>query len=205
MRGFATFTFFACLVAAGVAQAAAVDVTVEASKETINIGETGTLTVYGQLGPAFAVAGNGIFGWDVDLRIADPTIVELLPASFKLGPDTATPDPDDTIWTRNPLTSSMGTPTAWGLDAIYYTGEDANDLGLADMAELFSIQYRGLADGMTTLSVEPDITSGADFVTWLGDSGGDYSGASVEITVPEPATLALLGFGSLLVLRRHSR
>ena len=195
MRG-VTFAVLACLAVASAAHAAAVGVTASVDKDTIGIGETGTFTIYAQLLTGHTGAGNGIFGWDVDLRIADPTIIELLPATFALPPG---------VWTSSAMTSSPGTPTAWGLDAIYDTGEDADDLGLAGQVELFSVQYLGLADGSTTLSVEPDTTSGADFVTWLGETGGDYSNASVGITVPEPATLGLLGLGGLLLIRRRRR
>jgi len=192
MRGgiIAVFIFSAVI---SVADAAVVGVTASADKPLVGVGETGTLTVFAELMPGHTGAGNGIFGWDVDVRIADPTIIELLPAMLVLPPG---------VWTSNAMTSSPGAPMPWGLDAIYDTGEGADDLGLAGQVELFSIQYRGLADGVTTLSVEADMTSGADFVTWLGETGGDYSSASVGITIPEPATMGLLGLGGLLLLRR---
>jgi len=194
MRGLSVIAFVACLAITSVVHAEPVGVTVEASKDTINIGETGTFTVYGQLLTGHTGAGNGVFGWDVDLRIADPTIIELLPATFALPPG---------VWTSNAMTSSQGTPMAWGLDAIYNTGEDSTEIGIDARVELFSVDYRGVAEGTTTLSVEPDLTTGADFATWQGESGGDYSQASGSITVvPEPATLGLLGLGGLLLIRR---
>ena len=195
MRTRATIVFAGCLALASAAQAGVIDVTVSVDKDTINIGEMGTLTVYGQLTAGHDTAGNGVFGWGVDLRIADPTIIELLPATFALPPG---------VWTSNAMTSSPGTPTAWGLDAIHDTGEGADDLGLAGPVELFSVDYRSLSEGVTVLTVEPDTTTGADFVTWLGESGGDYSQASSAITVvPEPATIGLLGFGVVAALCRR--
>jgi len=194
----------AILALPGVVYAAAVDVTVSASKSTIGIGETATLSVFGQLKPGYAAAGNGIFGWDVDLRVADPTIVGLDPATL-LRPGEP-PRVDAKVWTSNALTSSHGTAKPWGVNAVYDTGEDRADLGLSSRVELFSIQFTGLALGTSTLTVEPDITTGADFVTWLGNTGGDYSGASQGITVtPEPATISLLGLGILALLHRRKR
>jgi len=192
MRG-GIVAVLACLSAICVADAAVVKVTASADKPLVGVGETGTLTVFAELTPGHSGAGNGIFGWDVDVLITNPTIIELLPATLVLPPG---------VWTSGAVTSSTGTPTTWGIDAVYDTGEGADDLGLGAPVELFSVQYRGLADGNTTLSIEPDTTSGADFVTWLGETGGDYSNASVGITVPEPATLELLGLGGLLLLRR---
>ena len=187
------FAFCACLVTASIAEGAAVEVTVWADKDPISIGETATLTVYGQLMPGYADAGNGIFGWDVDLRVGDTAILELLPATL-----------DRSGWTGNAMTSSSGTPVSWGLDAIYDTGEADTEMGIGSPVALFSIQFKGLSLGITTLTVEPDMVSGADFVSWQGATGGNYSGASVDITVvPEPATISFLGLGMAALLRRR--
>jgi len=176
-------------------QASVIDVTVSASKSTIGIGETATLSVFGQLKPGYAAAGNGIFGWDVDLRLSDPSILGILPATL-----------DRSGWTGTPSTSSSGTVKSWGLDAIYDTGEGSSSLGVGGPVGLFSVQFTGLALGTTTFTVEPDMVTGADFVTWLGNTGGDYSAASQTITVtPEPATVSLLGLGALALFRRRAK
>ena len=162
----------AILACSSFARAQVVDVTVDPTETTISIGEIATLFVYGQLKPPYDNLGNGIFGWDGDLRVGDTGVVGLLIGTV-----------DQSGWTNNHLTSSPGTPTVWGLDAIYDTGEDDTELGVTAPVTLFSIDFEGLSAGQTTLTIEPDMTTGADFVTWTGQSGGDYSVAWSTINV----------------------
>ena len=204
------FTTFAAviLLASSLAQAEVIDVTVSVTgpadevlpfvdgKYVIESGATAKLSVFGQL--KVADAGNGIFGWDVDLRVGDPSVLSLNPASV-----------DRSGWTGNASTSSDGTPTAWGLDGIYDTGEANSELGVSSAVRLFSIQFVGLSLGESSLTIEPDLTAGADFVTWKSGIGGDYSAASAMINVvPEPASMSLLATGALallLIWRRRSK
>ena len=182
------------LVCAGLAQASVIDVTVSVDKSTIGINETATLSVFAQLKPANADAGNGIIGWDVDVRVSATDVLELLTATYAVGGD----------WTNNAASSSSGTPISWGLDAIYDTGEDSTEFGVSGPVKLFDIDFKGLKEGTSTLSIEADTTSGTDFLTWEGEEGGDYSAASVGITVvPEPGTLSLLGLGVVALLARR--
>jgi len=172
-----------------------VNVTVSSSQSTIGIGETATLTVYGQVKSAYYATGNGIIGWDVDLNLADPSLIQILSGTLSR-----------TGWTNNPSTSSSGTAMSWGIDAIYDTGESSSTLGLTSPVQLFSVDFKGLAQGSTNFSVSADTKAGTDFLTWNGNTGGDYSNASIPITVtPEPATLTLLALGGLAMLARRRR
>lgn len=181
----------ATVLLCSVARGAVILVTV-ASPITIDVGQTATLTVYGQVAGPSATPGNGVFAWDVDLRVGDPNVVSILAGTV-----------DRSGWTGDGFTSSSGTVRSWGLDAIYDTGEGSDSLGLAGPVRLFSVEFRGLAPGETTLTIQPDATVGADFVTWKGDLGGDYSRASLTVTVvPEPATSALLALGAAVAVAR---
>ena len=194
-------TVGAVLLCTVLAQEEVIDVTMSVDapyvggKYQMNLGETRTLSVFGQLKAAAASSGNGIFGWDVDLRVGDPGILGLLTGTV-----------DRSGWTNNPATSSDGTPTAWGLDAIYDTGETNADMGVGSPVQLFSIDFTFLAVGESSLSIEPDETAGSDFVTWNTDIGGDYSAAMINV-VAEPASISLLATGALVLLliwRRRS-
>lgn len=184
------------LICATMAQAAAIDVTTSVDapyvdgKYQINIGETHTLSVFGQLKGAAASSGNGIFSWDVDLRVGDTGILGLL-----------TDTVDRSGWTDYSGTSSDGTPTAWGLDAIYDTGEGDTEFGVGGPVRLFSIDFTGVSVGESTLMIEPDDTVGTDFLTWNTELGGDYAAGFATINVvPEPASISLLVTGALALL-----
>jgi len=188
------------LACASFAHAGAVDVTVDMDKSQsggkflVALNEIATLTVYAQVTPAQAVANNGIFGWDVDLRTSDPSILQVLSGTVAR----------DSMWTQNASTSSSGTAETWGTHAIYDTGESNSGMGLGSKVRLFTVQVKGLAQGTAALTVESDTTSGTDFLTWGGDQNGNYGGASAQVQVsPEPATLALLGVGCLALIRRR--
>ena len=189
------FWLSAFLALPAIAQAAVINVTVSADKTTIAPGETAILSVYGQLKEANAVAGNGIFGWDVNLRDGNESVVQLLTATL-----------DRSGWTQDAFTSSAGTSTSWGLHAIYDTSQSDGNRGVVSPARLFSIQFKGLSEGVAAFSLEPDTTTGVDFVTWKTQVGGDYSQASIPITVtPEPSSLLLSASGGMALLRRRRR
>lgn len=160
---------------------------------TIDLGQTATLSVFGQ-----STTGSGIFGWDVSVHVSDPLIVGLLPATV-----------DRTGWTGNPATSSSGTSVANGINAIYDTGESSTSLGVGSPVRLFSVDFTGLALGQTTLQIDPDQTTGADFVTWASapEVGANYQQGSLLVTiVPEPCTSAVAAqFMALMLLRGFNR
>jgi len=56
-----------------------VDVTVSATQNTIAIGGSTTLTVFGQVKPAYSgISQNGIFAWDVTLLNGDKNLLSIL-------------------------------------------------------------------------------------------------------------------------------
>ncbi len=195
MRGKALLTLVACLSLPCLAQAAVVNITASVDKSTIALGETATFRVFAQV--QGNPAGDGIFGWDVDLTVADVTgtnVLDLLPATFA-----------STGWDN---AGSTGTAVANGLDAIYDTSFLDDSKGIGSPIELFSIDVQGMSLGSASLTIGPDATQGADMATHLGtnDDSGNYSAGSVLITVvPEPTSMLLIcaAAGPALLRRRR--
>ncbi len=197
MRGGLIAFVAVALLCGNAALANVIGVTVEVDEPAIDVGERETLICYAQVMAPFDAPDNGIFGWDVSVRIDNPALLSL---------DVTTVDKTvyPSGWTSIPSTSSSGTPVPWGIEAIYDTEEFLVDVGVLDRVALFSVEYEGLSKGVASLAIEADFEIGADFLTWHGDVGADYGVAlaPVEI-VPEPATLCLLAVGSLSVIRRR--
>ena len=105
--GLIAVVIFCCATVGQAALDEVVDVTVSvdaplvAGKYQVNVGATHTLSVFGQLKPGDVAPGNGILGWDVDVRVGDTTILQLLAASV-----------DRSGWDNDSTSSSSGTPTA---------------------------------------------------------------------------------------------
>ena len=184
-----------------------VDVTVAATQNTIAINGTTTLTVYGQVKPAYSgVPQNGIFSWDVTLQNGNKNFLQILSGTVSR-----------TGWENAAYPgSSPGTinATNGNLEVIYDNDPfgSAKTLGLTSPVALFSVDIKGLALGTTSLTVQYDLTAGYDFELWQSGIGentyrsGDYSLASKSITVtPEPATMALLAIGAVGLLARRRR
>lgn len=177
------------------APAAVVDVWVTVDKDTIDLGETGTLTAWVQVKPEEVEPAGGIFAWNVNARVDDPDVAMLLAATV-----------DRSGWDNEPIFSSDGTPMPWGISSIFDGSQDDTEKGLNVPVVLFTVQYQGLEPGVVTFSLEPGDAPDEDFLTWTFGTGGDYSQANAMVTViPEPGSLLLLGLGGLLLRRRRVR
>ncbi|MCC5830184.1 MAG: PEP-CTERM sorting domain-containing protein [Phycisphaeraceae bacterium] len=183
------------LAASSASSAAVVDVWVTVDQDTIDIGETGTLTAWAQIKPDEVEPDGGIFAWNVNVRADDPAIAILLAATV-----------DRAGWDNEDGFSSDGVPMPWGISSIFDGSLDDPEKGLNAPVVLFTVQYQGLEPGVVTFSLEPGDAPDEDFLTWTFGTGGDYSQANAMVTViPEPGSLLLLGLGGLLLRRRRVR
>lgn len=158
----------------------------------LNLGETYTLSVCGQLKTSAATQDNGIYSWCVDLRVGDTDVLDLLVGTV-----------DRSGWQNDSYTSSSGTSTAWGIQAIYDLSNMGDDnLGVDAAICLFTVNFTAANVGASVLTIEPNYKTGGDggdFITNGCDMGGDYSVATATVNVvPEPQTLALMVSGLLV-------
>ena len=192
-----------------VAQAAVVDVTVSSDKAVIDYtkGETATVTVSAQVRPGTGAASNdGIFFWGADVSLGDILINDG-------GPDTADPDILALIGTASVGSAwdgagSGGTPKTWGLEAIWDTQFNDQNRGFGSEVVLFTLEVGGAREGIGSITISGNPIQGADFSTHqgVGDDSGVFSLASTNIeVVPEPASIALMGLGGVMALRRKRR
>jgi hypothetical protein len=170
----------------GLGAANAVLVTIEADDTTLAVGESTTVTVYGQIDAAIQVSSDQIFSWYVDVLNDNGTAVGGFAA-------VRTPASDNT-----PATSSDGTPDGANLKGLYDTFLSNPGAGKGSRVVLVQFEVTALAAGSATFSVNVGSTGDllSDFlVTQTGGGfsiGGIYAGASVEITVTGELDLSVL-------------
>jgi hypothetical protein len=193
-------------VLVSMAHGAVIDVTCEADRLEIEVGETTTVTVWAKVRPGSGAATkDGIFAWGADLLLEDlllgsgvsdtPDVPDILGLS---GPASIGPDWDQA--------GSQGQSKAWGLEAIWDTQAMDQSRGFGARVKLFTVELEGKALGTGQLRVRGNDIQGADVLTHqgMGDDTASFDGATTSITVvPEPATLGLLGVGALALLRRR--
>ena len=179
-----------------------VDVTITAGTATLAPGQSTTLTVWGQVNPAFEGNSSRIFSWYLDLltSTADGAIIEVDWSSLTM-PESDSPDGSSS-------TSGTGTTSASDdRNGIYNTflnptttqSAESNP-GVGQGIVLFTVEVTAVAPGTRTFTVAPGSGVGgglSDFLVVRSDSGfyigGIYDTASLTLTVagaPDPRDLA---------------
>jgi hypothetical protein len=167
---------FVALVPATGWAANAVNVTIEAEKTALVVGESTTVTVYGQIDAAIAATSDQIFSWYVDVLNNAGGVVSGY-ASVQ------TPASD------NASTSHDGVAAGANLRGIYDTFLDRPAAGKGSRVVLVQFDVTAQAAGTATLNVAAGTTVGplTDFlVSKTGGGsyiGGNYTGASLAISV----------------------
>ncbi len=168
--------------------AASILVTAETDKSNLAVGETTVVTVRAWVEqPAGDL--DGIFTFDLDLILGDPSVLSVVPGSVHR-PDV-----------HAALGGSDGTLANWGIDSIaggYW--EDTKGVGTPQT--LFSVDVTAMAIGNSTVAAGPDAELGTDFLLYESSTlNVDYSGAVVTLqVVPEPSGLVLWLAAGLFLL-----
>lgn len=158
----------------------AVEVTIEAAETSLRVGQSTTVTIYGQIDAAIASDADQIFSWYIDILNDDGEVT----GGYT---DVATPTSDN-----NPLTSGDGTLMGAHLRGIYDTFLFNPGAGKGSRVILVQFEVTARGVGTSTISVAAGTTVGSlsDFLvskTGGGSySGGIYTGASVAISVARP-------------------
>lgn len=166
--------------------------TLSIDKGSLVVGETAKLTVFGSV-TSPAAADDGIFTFDLNLVLSNPTALSVVPGSV------IRPGVDDLLWG-----GSNGTAKSWGLEGVA-GGYTETDLGIATPKVLFTVDLKANVSGGSTITVGPGVTvMGTDFVLNQTTSPStDYSAATMVVNTPEPATALLAIMGLALGLKRR--
>ena len=174
----------AMLLVAGAAQAALVDLSLEPSTSTVNVGDPFSLEFWMRSDPT----GQSNDGADVQLQW-DPLYVRL---------DGLVED-GDYDW----MMAFFNDPYDDGNVCFTLFAELGGDSPETDLHAV-TLNFTALAVTDSTLVTIPATRSGSmpTCVAWEGeDITGTLTGADIQI-VPEPCTMALLALGGLALLRR---
>lgn len=158
----------------------AVNVTIEAAESFLRVGQSTTVTVYGEIDSAIEADSDQIFSWYIDVLNDGGEVV----GGYA---NVQTPPSDN-----NPLTSGDGTPGGAHLRGIYDTFLEKPGAGKGSRVVLVQFEVMARSAGTATFSVAAGTTVGSlsDFLVSRSGggsfTGGNYLGASVAITVIRP-------------------
>lgn len=174
------FLIFVALSQAALWADNAVNVTIEAADTSLRVGQTTTVTVYGQIDAAIEASSDQIFSWYIDVLNDDLGVL----GGYA---NVLTPTSDN-----NALTSSDGVPEGSHLRGIHDTFLNNPGAGKGSREILVQFEVTARSVGTATFSVAAGTTAGplSDFLVSRSAggsfSGGNYSAASLVFMVIRP-------------------
>lgn len=169
-----------CMLIGRNVQAQVVAVTMQFDTNTLAVGQSTTLHIYGQVVPAYRTNADRIFSWYVDVLNTNGTAATAnYAAMLKAASD------------KDPQISSTGTSQGANRRGVYDTFLNLPGAGVTNPVELLRLSVTGAAPGQTRFAIVhgTGVTNlSEDFIVAPQDgsdpwTGGDYSAAFADLTI----------------------
>jgi hypothetical protein len=169
-------------------RAQSVAVTVQLETNRLNVGQSTSLKVYGQVVPGLRSGASQIFSWYIDVLNTNETA-----AAANYGALVKSASDND------PLVSSTGMEDGANRRGVFDTFLNLPGAGVSQPVELLSVPVTGMAPGLTQFRVQagsgvPELSE--DFIVAPlggGDplTGGDYGAATASLEVVQSCAVTL--------------
>ena len=182
---------------------------------TLTVGDTATLEVWGWVDHVAATGTNGLADWQISVVTDVSGVIRINQVNAPLQPDPVDQLNSD-VWDINAGTT--GSFAAWafimevpGTPVVSSAGIGTGDgdiTNAANYTKLITFQIEAIGIGTAEYSFSKMIGDLVNFDTQFRIENGNaefYTEGSDNVitVVPEPATMILLGLGSLITMRKR--
>lgn len=208
MKNFVLFFLVVLSIVLSATSSAALVFKITADQTNLAVGDTTTLHVWGWADDSKATGTNGLVDWQLNLIVNTGGIVEITKNPNINGDITIlAPSPLNTSalnWVYSSVNSGKSGQVS-GVNALR-NPDTSSTTGIGDYTELFNFKIKAIGEGVVTYGMANMLGDLVDLTSYDSGNGTAVFNAAVSdnvLTIPEPATLAILSGLSLLCLRRR--